>query len=105
MKALSIYTGILVMALVTYLIRVLPMVLFSRPVRSPFIQSFLYYVPYAVLAALTFPGVFMGGLPLVASGLGVAAAVVWAACGGSLLGVASVAALVAWLGQWLCLSL
>ncbi|MBE6021623.1 MAG: AzlD domain-containing protein [Cellulosilyticum sp.] len=47
-----------VMALVTYLIRVLPLTLFKRKVKSPFIRSFLYYVPYAVLGGMTFPHIF-----------------------------------------------
>ena len=42
------------MALVTYLPRVLPVTLFRRPIRSRFIRSFLDYTPYAVLGALTF---------------------------------------------------
>ena len=46
------------MAGMTYLIRVLPMVIFRKKIRSVFIQSFLYYVPYAVLAAMTVPAIF-----------------------------------------------
>lgn len=46
------------MAGVTYLIRVLPLTFFKREVKSVYLKSFLYYVPYAVLAAMTFPSVF-----------------------------------------------
>lgn len=46
------------MAAVTYLIRVVPFVLFKKKINSKFIKSFLYYVPYAVLIAMTFPTVF-----------------------------------------------
>lgn len=46
---------VLVMALVTYLIRMLPLAAFRRRITSRFIRSFLYYVPYAVLSAMTFP--------------------------------------------------
>ena len=45
------------MAGVTYLIRMLPLVLFKKEITSPFIKSFLYYVPYACLAAMTFPAI------------------------------------------------
>ena len=45
---------ILVMAVVTYLIRMLPLTFFQKGIRSPFIKSFLVYVPYAVLGAMTF---------------------------------------------------
>lgn len=44
-----------VMALVTYLVRVLPLTFFKKKVKSKFIRSFLYYVPYAVLGGMTFP--------------------------------------------------
>jgi len=47
------------MALFTYLPRVLPITLFRKTITSQFIKDILYYVPYAVLGALTFPGVFM----------------------------------------------
>lgn len=48
---------LIVMALVTYLIRMLPLTVFRRKIQSTFIKSFLYYVPYAVLAAMTIPDV------------------------------------------------
>ncbi len=47
-----------VMAGVTYLIRMLPFTLVRKEIKSPFIRSFLAYVPYAVLGAMTFPGIF-----------------------------------------------
>ena len=47
----NVYLYILVMAAVTYLIRMLPLALAKNEIRSPFIKSFLYYVPYACLAA------------------------------------------------------
>ena len=46
-----------VMALVTYLVRMLPLTLMRGPIRSRFIRSFLHYVPYAVLTAMTVPDV------------------------------------------------
>ena len=49
---------LLVMAGVTYLIRMLPLAAIRGKVKSAFVQSFLYYVPYAVLGAMTFPAVF-----------------------------------------------
>ena len=53
----NVYLYILVMAGVTYLIRMLPLVLFKKEITSPFVKSFLYYVPYACLAAMTFPAI------------------------------------------------
>lgn len=53
----NIYFYIAVMAVVTYLIRMLPLALVKKEITSPFIKSFLYYVPYASLAAMTFPAI------------------------------------------------
>ena len=54
----SIYLYLLVAAGVTYLIRALPMTLIRKNIKNRFIRSFLYYVPYAVLASMTFPAIF-----------------------------------------------
>ena len=54
---MSIYAYIAAMALTTYLIRMLPMTIFRKPIRSRFLRSFLYYVPYACLTAMTFPSI------------------------------------------------
>jgi len=48
---------LLVMAAVTYLIRVLPLLLIRKPIRNRFVRSFLFYVPYATLAVMTFPAI------------------------------------------------
>ena len=47
-----------VMAITTYLIRMLPLVLCKKKIENVFIRSFLYYVPYAVLGAMTIPAIF-----------------------------------------------
>lgn len=54
----SVYAYALVMALVTYLIRMLPLVLLKREIKSRFLRSFLYYVPFSCLAAMTVPAIF-----------------------------------------------
>ena len=53
----NIYLYILVVAGVTYLIRVLPLTLIRREIKNTFLRSFLYYVPYVTLAAMTFPAI------------------------------------------------
>ncbi|MBU3803541.1 MAG: AzlD domain-containing protein [Candidatus Cellulosilyticum pullistercoris] len=53
-----IVISIVVMALVTYLVRVIPLTCFRKKVKSRYIRSFLYYVPYAVLGGMTFPHIF-----------------------------------------------
>lgn len=53
----NIYIYILIMAVVTYLIRLLPLTLIRKEIKSTYIKSFLYYVPYVTLAAMTFPAI------------------------------------------------
>ena len=48
----------LVMAGVTYLIRMVPLTFFKQKIKSRFLLSFFYYIPYTVLAAMTFPAIF-----------------------------------------------
>lgn len=52
--------AIIVMALFTYIVRVFPMLLLRKPIESTFIKSFLHYIPYAILAAMTVPYIFYG---------------------------------------------
>ena len=58
MSPLYIIGGIAIMALMTYAIRVSPMVIFRKKIEDNRIKSFLYYIPYTVLAAMTFPAIF-----------------------------------------------
>ncbi len=84
----SNYLYILIAFAVVYLIRVLPLTLIRKPIRSRFIRSFLYYVPYVTLAVMTFPAIVEATASPIA---GVAALVVGVAAallGGSLLTVA-----------------
>lgn len=55
---MSIAVYIILMAGVTYLIRMLPFTLMRKQIKSRFLKSFLYYVPYAVLSSMTFPSIF-----------------------------------------------
>lgn len=62
--------AILLMALVTYLPRVLPITIFQKKIESPFVQSFLKYVPYAVLTALTIPDIIYSTNSYMTAGIG-----------------------------------
>ena len=53
----NVYLYILVMAGVTYLIRLLPLTLIKKEIKNVYVKSFLYYVPYVTLAAMTFPAI------------------------------------------------
>lgn len=69
---------ILVMALTTYLIRMLPMTFFTKKIKSRFARSFIHYIPYSVLAAMSFPAVFFATGELLPAAVGTLAAVVLA---------------------------
>ena len=79
MSASSFYPYLLVMAGVTYLIRMLPLTVFRREIRSRFLRSFLYYVPFAVLGSMTIPDIFYstGSLWTALIGLIVAVILAW----------------------------
>lgn len=77
-----------VMAVVTYLIRMLPLTVFRKEIKSRFVQSFLTYIPYAVLGAMTFPDVMYSTGNLWTAAAGVVVAVILAWRGKSLLTVA-----------------
>ncbi|MBE6778438.1 MAG: AzlD domain-containing protein [Ruminococcaceae bacterium] len=71
---MSLVWYIAVMALTTYLIRMLPFTLFRRQIRSRYIRSLLYYLPYAVLSAMTLPAILYatGDIRTAAAGTGIA---------------------------------
>ena len=84
---MSLYTYIFAMAVTTYLIRMLPMTVFRKPIKSRFVKSFLHYVPYACLTAMTFPAILYDTTYMV-SGIGaLSLAIVLAFRGKSLLTV------------------
>ena len=84
----NVYLYILVMAVVTYLIRMLPLVLSKKEITSPYIKSFLFYVPYACLAAMTFPAILFATSNVISAAIGFAVALLVAYREKSLLTVA-----------------
>lgn len=74
----SILVAISLMAIFTYIPRVLPITIFRNEIKSPYIKSFLRYVPYAVLGALTFPDIFYSTGNVITAVSGVLAALVLA---------------------------
>lgn len=67
---------VLIMALASYIPRVLPLVIFRKPIKSRYIKSVLYYMPYAVLASLTFPAIFYSTGSVATAAIGTAVALV-----------------------------
>ena len=68
--AFYLFASVAVMALVTYLIRMLPIAVFRKKIQNRFVLDFLYYVPYAVLAAMTIPAVFYSSNGLISAAAG-----------------------------------
>lgn len=97
---MSIYVYIAAMALTTYLIRLLPMTLFRKPIRSRFLKSFLHYVPYACLSAMTFPSILSSTESLVSGIAALVTAVFLAYRGKSLIVVALSSSCAVLLSQW-----
>ena len=85
---MSLYACIAAMAITTYLIRVLPLTIFRKPLRSRFLKSFLHYVPYACLTAMTFPAILESTESMIAGAAALCVAVLLAYIGKSLMTVA-----------------
>lgn len=80
--------AVLVTAVATYIPRALPFALFRKPVQSRFVRSFLEYMPVAVLAAMTFPGILYATATPWSALIGMAVALVFSYVGWQLLPVA-----------------
>ena len=91
----------LAMALTTYLIRMLPFTLFRKRLTSRFARSFFAYIPYAVLAAMTFPAIFSATGSITTALCGFAVALVLTFCKQSLIVVAIGACVAVYLSGFL----
>lgn len=89
------------MAGITYLIRMLPLVLIKKKIKNRFLISFLYYIPYTVLAVMTVPAIFYSTSSPISAAVGFTAAVLLAMRGKSLLTVAALSCAVVFLAEWL----
>ena len=98
-KNINLY--ILVMFAVTYLVRALPITLISRKIRSPFLKSFLYYVPYVTLAVMTFPAIIESTQTPYSGIMALAAGIVAAWFGASLFQVASLCCVVVLIAEFI----
>ena len=96
---LLLYIG--AMAVTTYLIRMLPFTLFRKKIKNPFLKSFFYYIPYAVLAAMTFPAIFYSTGSVFSASMGLLIAIVLAFLGKPLIVVAIAACVAAFAAGFL----
>lgn len=88
MDFMSFVPYLIVMAGVTYLIRVIPFVLINKKIENRFINSFLYYIPYTVLSAMTFPAILYATGSMISAAVGLLTAILIAYKGKGLLIVA-----------------
>lgn len=89
--------AVLIMAGVTYLLRMLPITLFRKEIKSPYIRTFLDYTPYAILGAITFPDIIYSTGTLLTACIGTVTALILAYFKRSLVTVAVVSVLVVYL--------
>ena len=97
---MSIYLYIFTMALTTYLIRCLPLTIFRKPIRSRFLRSFLHYVPYCCLTAMTFPAILSSTASIISGAAALVVGIVLAYRGKSLLTVSVAASAAVMITEW-----
>lgn len=78
MKFNAFLPYLITMAVVTYLVRAVPLVLIKKRIENKFVLSFLYYMPYAVLTVMTIPAVFFATNHIITAVIGVAVALILA---------------------------
>ena len=98
---MSIYLYIFTMALTTYLIRVLPLTIFRKPIKSRFLRSFLHYVPYCCLTAMTYPAILSSTASMISGAAAMIVAVILAYRGKSLIVVAVSSSAAVLLTEWI----
>jgi len=98
---MSIYLYIITMAVTTYLIRVIPLTVFRKPIKSRFLKSFLHYVPYACLTAMTFPAILTSTATVLSGAAALLVAVILAYRGKSLLTVSVAASAAVMVTEWI----
>ena len=92
---------LLTMAGVTYLLRLLPLILVNKKIENPFLLKFLYYIPYTVLAAMTFPAILYSTAYMASAIVGAGVALILAYAKRSLLTVSLGASLAVFLTELL----
>ena len=92
---------LLVMAGVTYLIRMVHLVLVKKKIKNKYRLSFLYYIPYAVLSVMTFPAIFYSTSSVISAAIGTAVALLLGYMGRSMIIVAAVSSLAVFVSEFI----
>lgn len=96
-----IIISILIMAAVTYMTRAVPLLMFRKKVENRFLQSFLVYMPYGVLAAMVFPNIIYSTGSIISAILGMTAALILAFFKRGLLTVALISTAVVFIAEFI----
>ena len=97
MSLQRLFYAILAMGGVMFALRVVPILFFKKKIKNKFVNSFLAYIPYAVLTSMAFPEVFSSTSSVVSASIGVVAAAILSYCGQSLVVVSLSATVVAFI--------
>lgn len=103
MKTTQFWIYLLLLAGSTYLIRAIPFALARKKIDNIFIKSFLYYIPYAVLTAMTLPAIFYATRSMASAAIGLIVALIFAYKEKSLTTVAIAACLAVFLSELIIL--
>ena len=98
---MKVYVLIFVMAAVTYIIRALPITVFQKEIKSKWLKSFLYYVPYTVLGAMTFPAILFSTGSILTACFGLLCAVVVAYFNKGLMAAAVISVVTVYISSFL----
>ena len=91
---------IIIMAVVTYILRALPITIFKKEIKSKWLKSFLFYIPYAVLGAMTFPAIFFSTGSVLSASLGLIGALIASFFDLGLTVTAAVAVIIAYVSEF-----
>ena len=97
MKESAYITHLLIMAITTYLIRVVPFIIFKKEIQNAYLKSFLEYIPYAVLASMTIPSILYSTDYMIAAAIGLIVAIILSYYKQSMVRVAVIACFVVFL--------
>ncbi len=102
MTGIKLVAAIIIMAVVTYIIRMLPLTFFRKKIRNRYVKAFLNFIPFAVLSSMTFPDVFYSTGSKLSAAIGTGAAFLLAYKGKSLLTVSLISCAVVFAVDFVC---
>lgn len=78
MSVSKILITVAIMSIITYLVRVIPLLVFRKPIKNKYVSSFLTYLPYGVLTAMIIPDIFTSTAGIISGAIGAIVAIILA---------------------------